>query len=382
LYFDDEDKGLMVRVTEAGAKSFVLNYRTKSGRKRRYTIGKFPEWSTSAARKKALELRTRIAVEDFDPADALKADREAPTVADLCKRFVDNHLPKLRESSQRDCLSGIERDVLPAMGQLRVADVTFADCDALHRKITKRGARYSANRCASMLHKMFALSIRWGWRDTNPATGIPKNHEDKRRRYLQPDELEQLTKCLPEMDDRQAAAIIEFLLLTGARSHEVLGMRWDQVNFETGMWTKPGHETKQKTEHSVPLSQDAIAVLRGIDQTFKPKFVFPGAGKTGHRESVRKPWVKLMRDAKIEGFRVHDLRHSYASLLVSSGLSLPVIGQMLGHTQVSTTHRYAHWYDEPLRAAAEQAAAAVKGGKSAEVVPLPKRKRQHIVTNR
>jgi integrase len=373
LYPDDACPGLLVRVTTTGAKSFVLAYRTTSGRKRRYTIGSTKTWTIGGARDEARELRKRIRSEGFDPLASLKADREAPTVADLCEKFIEVHLPKLRESSRRNCLSGIEREVLPAMRHLKVADVTHADCDALHRKITKRGAKYSANRTASLLHKMFAMAVRWRWRLDNPATGIQKNQEEKRRRYLLPDELARLTAALGRMDDRLAAAIIRILLLTGARSHEVLSMQWDQVNIETRTWTKPGHTTKQKMEHQVPLSPAVLQILSGIKKS-ESEFVFPGTGKTKHRESIRKPWAKLLRDAKITDLRVHDLRHSFASISASHGASLHVIGALLGHTQAATTHRYAHLMDAPLRAVTERVAAVVEGGKSAEVKPLRKRR--------
>jgi integrase len=373
LHFDDRVTGLAVRVTEAGSRSFILSYRTSTGRQRRYTIGSCDDWTVGAARDHARELKKRIRTEDHDPLAELAAGRSAPTVADLCERFAEEHLPKLRESTRGDCLSLIKREVLPAMRHIKVADVTHADCDALHRKITKRGKLHQANRCASLMHKMLAHAVRWGWRQENPATGIVKNPEEKRQRYLQNGELERLMSALGRMEDQQAAAIIRLLLLTGARSHEVLSMRWDQVDFESGTWTKPGATTKQKTTHRVPLSPAVLGLLACIERGAS-EFVFPGTGKTKHRESVRKSWDKLMRDAKIVGLRRHDLRHSFASILASSGASLHVIGQMLGHSQPATTHRYAHLLDEPLRAAAARVAGVVERGQSAEVKGMRRRR--------
>jgi integrase len=378
LYFDDACTGLLVRVTEAGFKSFVLSYRTTTGRQRRYTIGSCKDWSVGTARDHARELKKRIRTEDHDPAAELKAGRKAKTVADLCERFAEEQLEavkakRLRESTQRGNLSSIEREILPHMRHLKIADVTFSDCAALHSKITKRKAPYSANRVASLMHKIFTMSIRWGLRETNPATGIEMNHEEKRQRYPQNGELERLMSALGRMEDRQAADIVRVLLLTGARSHEVLGMRWDQLDFESGAWTKLSHHTKQKKPHRVPLSPAVLSILNKIERTTS-EFVFPGTGKTGHRATIHKPWHRLMRDAKIEKLRIHDLRHFFASISASHGASLYVIGGLLGHTQPATTARYAHLLDAPLRDVAERVAAVVEGGQSAEVRPLRRRK--------
>jgi integrase len=371
LHFDDSCTGLAVRVTEAGSRSFVLSYRTTTGRHRRYTIGSCSDWTVGAARDHAKELKKRIRVEDFDPLAALHAGRTAPTVADLCERFAEEHLPKLRPSTQDGCKTYVENDVLPAMRHLKVADVTFADVDGLHRRITKR-APYAANRVHALLSKMFSLAVRWGWRSDNPCRGVEKNPESKRQRYLANGELTRLTDALARMEDQQAANIVRLLLLTGARSHEVLGMRWSQINFETSTWTKPSSLTKQKTEHTVPLAPAVLQILAGVERS--GEHVFPGAGKTGHRESIRKTWDKLMRDAGITGLRRHDLRHSFASILASSGASLPLIGQLLGHTQAATTHRYAHLLDESQRAAVERVAGVVEGGKAAEIKDLRRRR--------
>jgi integrase len=294
-------------------------------------------------------------------------------VEDLCQRFVEEHLPKLRPSTQKDYRAFIESDVLPALRHAKVADLTFASIDGLHRKISKR-APYVANRVHAMMSKMLSMAVRWAWRADNPARGVERNPEVKRTTYLTGSEIERLMAALAELDDRQAVAIIRLLLLTGARSGEVLAMRWEDVDFESGTWTKPAATTKQKTVHRIPLSAPALMMLSETKSEHRSSspFVFPGPGRTGHRESVKKPWAKLCRQAGIEGVRVHDLRHSYASILASRGLSLPVIGRMLGHTQPSTTSRYAHLLDDPLRAAAEIAASALAGGPSAEVVEMPR----------
>ena len=222
-----------------------------------------------------------------------------------------------------------------------------------------------------------------GLRADNPARGIERNQETKRTRYLSADEIIRLSEALAELDDQQAADIFRLLLLTGARRGEVMGMRWNHIQFtkndggaSTATWTKPGATTKQKTEHRVPLSDAACALLRRLRETAEidAVFVFPGTGRSGHRAELKKAWAKLRKTATLGDARIHDLRHTYASVLASAGLSLPIIGALLGHTQAATTARYAHLLDDPLRAATEQASAIIGGKPRAEIVELGPRR--------
>jgi integrase len=371
VHYDSDVKGFGCRVTKGGARSFILNYRTRTGRERRYTIGQYPDWKVQAARTEAGELKKGIDRGD-DPLAEVKADREAPTVSDLCDRFESEYLPKKRPSTQRDYKAAMKNDIRPAMKHLKVAEVTFSDVDDLHRKITKRGATYHANRVLALLSKMFNLSIRWGWRTDNPAKGIERNQEQKRNRYLSADELVRLTVALAEHHDQQAANIIRLLLLTGARRGEVQAARWEQFDLKAGIRVKPGSTTKQKTEHRVPLSAPARQLLRELweNASLDAEYVFPGRSD-GHRIEIKADWAALCKAAGITGARIHDLRHTYASLLASAGLSLPIIGALLGHTQPATTARHAHLLDDPLKQATERVGAILMPSKPAgDVVPM------------
>ena len=368
VYYDTDHKdavaGFGLRVTSAGAKSFVLNYRV-NGRERRYTIGAYPDYSVTAARKEAGELKQKIKKGE-DPLAQEQADREAPTVADLCQRYQEKWLPKKRPGPQKDDLSMIERDILPKLKHLKVNEVTYDHVDSLHSKITKNGAPYRANRVVALLSKMFNMALhKWNMRDKmagNPCEGIERNHEIKRKRYLKPDELVRLMTALDGFPDAQAANIVKLLLLTGARCGEVLAARWEQFDLDAGKWTKPGATTKQKTEHEVSLSAEVVELLQELldEADDDAEFVFPGSGATGHRVDLKKPWPAILKTAGITGLRVHDLRHSYASFLASAGVSLPMIGSLLGHTQPITTQRYAHLHDEAQRKATGKVGALVK----------------------
>jgi len=282
----------------------------------------------------------------------------------MCERFREEHLPKKRPSTQRLYSDILDKMVLPKLRHLKVAEVTFADIDGVHRRVTKSGAPYYANRALAVLTKMFNFAIRWGWRTDNPARGIERNQEFKRDRYLSADELERLGKALANYPDQKTANIVRLLLLTGARCGEVRAMRWENLDLETGVWTKPGSSTKQKTVHRVPLSAPARQVLAEMYGGDATGFVFPG--RNGQRSEISRPWECLCKAARIADARIHDLRHTYASILVSSGHSLPIIGKLLGHTQPATTARYSHLQDDPLRQATERVGSILAGNKSAD----------------
>jgi integrase len=375
LTYDDEVKGFAVRVTAAGARSFVLRYRVRSSmRERTYTIGDAAHWRCTEARAEAKRLK-HLVDQGEDPQGDLQDERSAPTMADLCARFEAEHLPRVRPSTRGYYQQAIRKYVLAILGpHTKVADVAFADIDAMHRKITA-SYPYGANRTVAMLSKVFTLAQRWGLRDSNPCKGVERNYEATRKRYFSGDELARLTAALAEHDDKQAADIIRMLLLSGARRGEVFAMKWADLDLNAGIWTKLGHTLKQKTDHVVPLSAPARQLLAGIRTAQRPpgEYVFPGRYGHGHREAINKSWARLCKAAGITNLRIHDLRHSYASHLASSGVSLHVIGGLLGHASTATTHRYSHLYDDTLRQVTERVGALVESaGKAAldTVVPI------------
>ena len=369
--YDDAVKGFGIRVTQAGARAFVLNYRRKAdGRERRITIGSHPDWGTAAARDEAKRLKREVDG-GADPVGELEVSRGAPTVTDLCTRFLEDHLPRVRPATQRDYHQQVSVDILPALGRMKVAAVSHADVDALHRKISARAPTH-ANRVLACLSKMFSLSVRWGWRSDNPCRGVERNQESKRHRYLTGAELGRLTKALAELRDQGAANAVRLLLLTGARRGELLAAKWADFDLDAGIWTKPASTTKQRTLHRVPLSAAACRLLTEMrERDDDVEWLFP-ARRTPHRLDIDDAWGVLRKTANIPDVRLHDLRHTYASVLASAGLSLPVIGALLGHATPVTTHRYAHLFDDPLRQATERASAIIIGAVPAAIVPIMK----------
>ena len=353
ITYDPTAPGFGVRVTAGGHRAFVLTYRTRAGRQRRYTIGSFPDWSVVGARGEARRLKREVD-QGGDPLAEIAAERGAPTVGDLIERFLAEHVARKRFRTRNTYRGIVENHVRPALGRTKVAEVSFADVDALHRRISKSGHRAQANRVLAVAAKLFALAVKWGMRPDNPAKGVETNSEHRRRRYLTPDELKRLIAALDAHADQQAADIVRLCLFTGCRSGEAMSARWDQFDLDAGVWTKPGATTKQKTTHSAPLSVAAKRMLAERRHKTNSEWVFPSDSESGHRANMQKAWARICKAAKVSGLHLHDLRHSFASQLVSTGASLPLIGSLLGHANPVTTARYAHLFDDPQRAAVER----------------------------
>lgn len=400
--WDGQIPGFGVRITAAKVISFVLNY-SIHGRERRYTIGRWPEWSADAARDEALELRRGIG-EGKDPLHEKMLSRSERTVSDLAKEYLERHAEVHKRAStlrnDRAMLTGL---IEPHIGQLSLSAVGRRDIEALHQSL--KGTPYRANRVLSLLSSMFNKAVDWGWLLVNPARKIRRFHEDRREAWLTADQLTALDKALDDYG-KDSAEAIRLLILTGSRENEVLGAEWDQFDLERGIWTKPSHHTKEKKTEHVPLSSAALLVLKRMAEKKRDKFLFPGRSgtKTGQstkkaRRSIRRPWVQACRMAglatpyTIQGkrkeltrwrpiVRIHDLRHTFASHLVSRGASLPVVGRLLGHTLPSTTARYAHLADESLRTATNGFAAILypqpEMKEATEAPAKGKRKRAHV----
>ena len=376
VLFDSKVAGFGARVTKAGARSFVLNFRTRAGRQRRVTIGSFPAWTVADAREEAAKLRQAVDRGE-DPMQNRVELRGAPTVTDLAERYRKVHLPKKRPASAANDESALRKYVLPALGRLKVTDVRRSDVVKLHAKISAK-APIAANRVLALVSTMFNLAVREGLRGDNPTEHVERNPENKRDRYLTAAEISRLSAVLVEHPERAAANAVRLLLLTGARRSEVLGATWTQFDLAEGVWTKPATTTKQKRLHRIPLSAPALALLVEMQNEATPgvPFVFPSRTRDKQIRplgSIKTAWATICQRAGLEDVHLHDVRHSYASILASRGASLPLIGALLGHTQAQTTQRYAHLIDTALRQATEGVGVFVTSAErpSAEVVPLP-----------
>lgn len=374
--FDAEVRGFAVCIYRSGNRAFTLDYRS-AGRQRRMTIGRWPEWSTKAARERAKELRREIDA-GADPLAERDQVREAPRFRDLMERYIEEHLPNLAPTNASDQKSMLHKLVAPHWGNKLVTEITPADVEKLLNKIAAGRSRPSkakpnnrarklqgskptpirANRTGEVLRKMFNMAIGWGWCERNPAQGFRRRVENARERFLTREEIGKLAEALERAEDQRAATIIRMCLLTGARLGEVRQARFEQFNLELLSWSKPASTTKQRRIHRLPISQEVAAIVRQrqlVVPTGCP-WLFPGDVPDQPVVEIRRFWRAIQRETELEDVHIHDLRHTFASLLVSGGASLEMIGKLLGHSQLQTTQRYAHLMDSPLRAGVDAVA--------------------------
>ena len=370
IIYDSQIGGFGVRITAGGAISFILTYWI-NGRQRRFTIGRHPELTATAARAEAVQLREAIR-SGGDPLAQKQQRYAAPTVADLARDYLERHAKiHKRVAAANDDAGMLRNIILPKLGKLKVTGVERRDIEELHGKL--KDMPYRANRVLALLSKMMNLAIDWGWRADNPCRRIPRFQEEKRDRWLSTDELERLCMALDKHPNQVSANAVRLLLLTGARRGEVLSAGWEEFDLERGIWTKPSHHTKQKRTEHVPLSAAAMQLLVNMKKQATGEVLFPGQTPGEPLREIKKFWSSVQRTAEIKNARLHDLRHTYASHLVSAGMSLPIVGRLLGHTQPQTTARYAHLADDPLRQATNRFASILAGAQkrqSAEVIPL------------
>jgi len=382
VLWDTELKGFGVRVQRGGGKSYVVHYRAGTGRGaplRKLTIGKHGSpWTAETARTEGRRLLGLVA-HGSDPAEAKSAAKAAPTVNDLATRFLAEHAEaKRKASTAREYRRLLEHVVLPAIGGRKVADVTRRDVERLHQ--ARRNTPTEANRALACLSTLFNIAEQWGFRPdgSNPCRHIEKYPQRRRERFLSPAELARLGDALATHDGSPyAVAAVKLLIFTGARLGEVLGLRWEWIDFERGEARLPDSKTGAKTLHLPP---PALAVLAEVPRLDGNPHVIAGKKDGAAMVNLEKPWRAIRKPAGLDDVRLHDLRHAFASVAASSGMGLPIIGKMLGHSQPATTARYAHLASDPVKAAAAavagKIAAAMAGGSDdtgkggAAVLPL------------
>jgi integrase len=393
--WDCELKGFGLRVSAMDRRTFVVKYRPLGRRKsRRLTIGTYPGLTADEARKLA-KLRLAEVAQGRDPARERQTSKLAPTVKELGETYLEDVRLRNKPRTAAEYKRLWEKHVSGVLGSLKVADVASSDLAKLHRQM--RETPYLANRVLNMLGAFFSFAIREVARaqHDNPAQLVSRYAEAARERFLTAEEFGRLGEALdqaervglpvpPKLQKRSrgmsktrrakltgrkrgpykrhapivlqpanayAVAAIRLLTLTGCRESEILSLRWDYVDFERGFLRLPDTKTGKSIR---PLASSTAAVLHGLPRIMGNSYVLPGDRPGEHLKEIKRLWYAVRHAAKLDDLRLHDLRHSYASIPAIRGESMLVVASLLGHSRIATTEKYAHLGDDPVRAAGER----------------------------
>ena len=349
IFWDRDLLGFGVRVYPSGKKVFVVQTRA-FGRSKRVTLGEHGNPLTAdQARKDAADVIARI--KTGQPAVPPEPAKE-PTVAVLAGRYYREHVEMhCKPATVTHYRLMLRKHIVPALGERLVAEVEYKDILAFHNSL--HHSPTVANRAADILVKMFNLADAWGWRPSgsNPARSVPRFKVVKHERFLTREELYRLGEALRaapagRLASAHAAGAIRLLVLTGCRRDEILGLRWDDLDFDAGKMRLRDSKTGARM---VPMPRQAAEVFAGLSRTPGSPWVFPGRKKGTRLVNLNDSWDRVRKRAGLDGVRLHDLRHTFASRALALGEGLPMIGDLLGHRKVNTTARYAHLARDSVR---------------------------------
>jgi integrase len=379
FYWDTELKGFGVVVTERGKKTFIINYATKDNRYRRKTIGDCNKLSVEQARTIAKDLFHDIA-KGIDPIEEEASYREEQTfqqaLEDYYNQYMKTHCAASTLKTER---RRIDRVLIPTFGTRKISSITHKDiCDFMNKQ---RDKPIDVNRSRALLSVFFGSCEKWGLipRGSNPVTGAPKFPENKRERFLSPEEFARLESVLADAEKTLSEspyviAMIRLLMHTGCRPGEIQNLQWAWVDLDKRNIRMPRTSTKEKRAKTIFITEPMLEIFASLKRVEGNPYVICSERMDGKpMNNVAKAWKRICEAAKLEDLHLHDLRHSHASMANSLGYSLPMIGALLGHSQYQTTLRYAHLADTQLRQAAEHISKAIAEtkGNVGKVIPLP-----------
>ncbi len=356
IVWDSELSGFSVRCQRRD-KVYGLKTRV-NGRQRWFTIGKHgAPWTPDTARRHAVGMLGEIA-RGGDPSNGRSKTKDL-TVDELAKLFLAEHVERKRKASTANLYRDIlNRLVLPKLGRRIAKDIKNADIAGLHHEL--HGTPYQANRTVAVISKMFSFAEARELlpKDGNPCRHIEKYRENPRERFLTSEEINRLADAIQEAEQSgrslpSTIAAIRLLLFTGARRGEILTLKWEFVDFERSMLFLPDSKTGKKPIH---LNALAIAVLRELPRVVGNPYVLPGRKEGESVKELKTSWQSIRQKSGLDGVRLHDMRHTFASIAAGAGASLYIIGKLLGHKNPATTQRYAHLANDPLRSVGQQIA--------------------------
>lgn len=386
VIYDAELKGFGLKITPSGGKTWCVEYRAGAGgrsiNKRRMVLGATSTFTPDEARNTARAILARVALGEDPAADKVRA-REVPLFREFAEQYLlEEAEAKLKPKSVVNYRIYLRKHAFPALGSIKLDKITTADVAALHRRIGQTKPM-TANRVVECMGSVFRYAATCGLlqRGHNPGSGIEAFKEKRRERFLSTDELARLGEAIREaetagipweVDETKpsakhipkekrrttigpcAAAALRLLILTGARLREILHLEWDYVDLQRGLLLLPDSKTGRKT---IVLNAPSLAILASLPQ--QGPYVIAGGHQNNPRHDLSRPWKLVSRRAGLLGVRLHDLRHTHASVGAGAGLGLPIIGKLLGHANTTTTQRYAHLDADPLRRASDHIARVI-----------------------
>ena len=410
--WDTDLKGFGLKITPAGNKIYVAQYRTggRGSPTRRYTIGKHGTLTPEQARKTAQGILGNVA-NGKDPQALKAAEREAITVSELCDVYLAEGCATKKATTLATDKGRISRHIKPLLGRKRAKDLTSNDIKrfiadvargktAVDEKTGPRGrarvtgGKGTANRTLGLLGGILAFAIAEGVRSDNPTHGVKRYPERRGERFLSPEELARLGETLAkaeiaaqelagleaqradmnstkeradlrkriaekskEAESQTAISALRLLILSGCRKSEILSLKWREVDFAAGCLRLSDSKTGQKI---VMLGAPPLLLLANLPRQEGSPYVHPAMKGDGHFIGLPKAWGRIRKRAGLEGVRLHDLRHSFASVGVGAGMGLQMVGKLLGHSNPTTTARYAHIANDPAKAAADRIAYTIE----------------------
>jgi integrase len=389
--------GFGCRVRPSGSKTFIAQYRIggRSSPVRKVTIGTYGKLTVEIAREQARMVLAKAELGE-DVADQRAKDRAEISVAKLCDEYLKSGCDAKKASTLATDRGRIERHIKPLLGRKRIGQITGAEVRQFLRDIADgktamdektgkhgraivKGGKGAATRTVRLLGGIFSFAVEAGYLATNPCRGVKLFPDGKGQRFLSPDEIGRIggalneaetiglpwslnnsanSKHRPHMGGVQrevispyAVAAIRLLMLTGCRVREILSLRWAEVDFDNGWLNLSDSKTGAKV---VMLGAPALQILAELPRV--GDYVIAGASADAPRSDIKRPWNRIREYAELSDVRLHDLRHSFASVGAGAGMGLAVVGKLLGHASPTTTARYAHFANDPLRRASDSIA--------------------------
>ncbi len=360
---DDLLPGLSVRVYPGGQKTFSIRYYNAAGSRRELKLGNVEELSVDDARRLGREAMLRVRGGE-DPSADRRELRASPTLEDLAERYMREHA-KAKKRSWKNDDSLWRNHLLPAFGRTKVPSLTVAQVQRFH---AEHQQPVTANRALEVLRLSYRLARSWGWTTTDPPDGIQKHVEEKRRHYFPTEHLKPLEEALSIFETegdpvrRRFALMIRLLLLTGCRLREIMLAKRSWVVLDRGWIVVPyaAHKTggKKKEDKVVVLSERSLEIVRRLLKESNHDWLVAGDAD-GPLSGYRKMWLDLLEQADLPHYRVHDLRHTFATYAITHGAGLETVKALLGHASIQSTERYAYLLDGARREAANSVAAVL-----------------------